>query len=96
MQYNILVETNLSKTRKLAWVIMNVSQCDSKTKAWLQFQKFKWSEATALCIILGFLFVYFQGEKNNGFDVLYHNMKYGLDASKEFSDFLRERCVNNF
>lgn len=35
----------------------------------------------------------YQGEKNNGFDVLYHNMKYGLDASKEFSDFLRERCV---
>jgi len=23
--------------------------------------------------------------------VLYHNMKYGADASKEFSDFLRER-----
>ena len=34
-----------------------------------------------------------QGEKNNGFDVLYQNMKYGLDASKEFSDFLRERYV---
>ncbi|KAJ8950393.1 hypothetical protein NQ314_007933, partial [Rhamnusium bicolor] len=31
------------------------------------------------------------GEKNNGFDVLYHNMKYGLVASKEFADFLRER-----
>nr|CAH7750584.1 unnamed protein product [Callosobruchus chinensis] len=34
---------------------------------------------------------YFWGEKNNGFDVLYHNMKYGLVASKEFADFLRER-----
>ncbi|XP_050435224.1 F-BAR domain only protein 2 isoform X3 [Adelges cooleyi] len=34
---------------------------------------------------------YFWGEKNNGFDVLYHNMKYGLVASKELSDFLRER-----
>ncbi|CAH1964477.1 unnamed protein product [Acanthoscelides obtectus] len=34
---------------------------------------------------------YFWGEKNNGFDVLYHNMKYGLAASKEFADFLRER-----
>jgi len=40
--------------------------------------------------------VLFQGEKNNGFDVLYHNMKYGLDASKEFGDFLRERCVGDF
>ena len=38
----------------------------------------------------------FQGEKNNGFDVLYHNMKYGLDASKEFSDFLRERFLAAF
>ncbi|XP_050519405.1 F-BAR domain only protein 2 isoform X4 [Diabrotica virgifera virgifera] len=34
---------------------------------------------------------YFWGEKNNGFDVLYHNMKYGLVASKEFTEFLRER-----
>ncbi|XP_034253952.1 F-BAR domain only protein 2 isoform X5 [Thrips palmi] len=36
---------------------------------------------------------YFWGEKNNGFDVLYHNMKYGLTASKEFADFLRERSL---
>ncbi|XP_022915576.1 F-BAR domain only protein 2 isoform X2 [Onthophagus taurus] len=33
---------------------------------------------------------YFWGAKNNGFDVLYHNMKYGLVASKELADFLRE------
>nr|CAD7453199.1 unnamed protein product [Timema tahoe] len=32
-----------------------------------------------------------RGEKNNGFDVLYHNMKYGLIASKELAEFLRER-----
>lgn len=36
---------------------------------------------------------YFWGEKNNGFDVLYHNMKYGLTASKEFAEFLRERSL---
>ncbi|KAK3923074.1 F-BAR domain only protein 2 [Frankliniella fusca] len=36
---------------------------------------------------------YFWGEKNNGFDVLYHNMKYGLVASKEFAEFLRERST---
>ncbi|CAD7093572.1 unnamed protein product [Hermetia illucens] len=35
---------------------------------------------------------YFWGEKNNGYDVLYHNMKYGLVASKELSDFFREKC----
>ncbi|KAK4871783.1 hypothetical protein RN001_015907 [Aquatica leii] len=34
---------------------------------------------------------YFWGEKNNGFDVLYHNMKYGLVSSKELAEFFRER-----
>ncbi|XP_076261303.1 F-BAR domain only protein 2 isoform X11 [Rhynchophorus ferrugineus] len=34
---------------------------------------------------------YFWGEKNNGFDVLYHNMKFGLTASKDFAEFIRER-----
>ncbi|XP_017780237.1 PREDICTED: F-BAR domain only protein 2 [Nicrophorus vespilloides] len=34
---------------------------------------------------------YFWGDKNSGFDVLYRNMKYGFLASKEFTDFLRER-----
>ncbi|XP_044256847.1 F-BAR domain only protein 2 isoform X1 [Tribolium madens] len=34
---------------------------------------------------------YFWGEKNNGFDVLYHNMKYGLVASKDLAELLRER-----
>ncbi|XP_065165337.1 F-BAR domain only protein 2 isoform X2 [Atheta coriaria] len=32
-----------------------------------------------------------RGDKNNGFDVLYHNMKYGLAASKELADFFREQ-----
>ncbi|XP_021373429.1 F-BAR domain only protein 2-like isoform X2 [Mizuhopecten yessoensis] len=35
---------------------------------------------------------HFWGEKNNGFFVLYHNMKHGQTASKEFIDFLRESC----
>uniref|UniRef100_A0A8D9ESM4 F-BAR domain only protein 2 n=1 Tax=Cacopsylla melanoneura TaxID=428564 RepID=A0A8D9ESM4_9HEMI len=35
---------------------------------------------------------YFWGDKNTGFDVLYHNMKHGLLASKELSDFFRERA----
>ncbi|XP_055377711.1 F-BAR domain only protein 2 isoform X11 [Condylostylus longicornis] len=34
---------------------------------------------------------YFWGEKNNGYDVLYHNMKFGFVASKELSDFFREK-----
>ncbi|XP_046405165.1 F-BAR domain only protein 2 isoform X1 [Ischnura elegans] len=34
---------------------------------------------------------YFWGDKNNGFDILYHNMKYGLVASKELAEFFRER-----
>ncbi|KAL0101587.1 hypothetical protein PUN28_019017 [Cardiocondyla obscurior] len=39
------------------------------------------------------------GEKNNGFDVLYHNMKHGVIASKELAEFLRERSAieeNNY
>uniref|UniRef100_A0A8C4H8L7 F-BAR domain only protein 2 n=1 Tax=Dicentrarchus labrax TaxID=13489 RepID=A0A8C4H8L7_DICLA len=34
-----------------------------------------------------------QGEKNNGFDVLYHNMKHGQISSKELTDFIRERST---
>ncbi|GAB6023093.1 hypothetical protein CHUAL_007182 [Chamberlinius hualienensis] len=33
----------------------------------------------------------FWGEKSNGFEVLYHNMKYGQVASKELTDFFKER-----
>ncbi|XP_036824150.1 F-BAR domain only protein 2 isoform X4 [Oncorhynchus mykiss] len=33
------------------------------------------------------------GEKNNGFDVLYHNMKHGQISSKELTDFIRERAT---
>ena len=32
-----------------------------------------------------------QGEKNNGYEVLYQNMKYGLTATKDLADFFRER-----
>ncbi|XP_077498883.1 F-BAR domain only protein 2 isoform X13 [Amblyomma americanum] len=36
---------------------------------------------------------YFWGDKNNGFDVLYHNMKYGYLAAKDLAEFFRERSV---
>lgn len=32
-----------------------------------------------------------QGEKNQGFDVLYHNVKHGQVSIKELADFVRER-----
>ncbi|XP_072924614.1 F-BAR domain only protein 2-like isoform X2 [Hemitrygon akajei] len=35
----------------------------------------------------------FWGEKNNGFDVLYHNMKHGQVSVKELADFVRERAL---
>ncbi|XP_045548584.1 F-BAR domain only protein 2 isoform X15 [Salmo salar] len=35
----------------------------------------------------------FWGEKNNGFDVLYHNMKHGQISSKELTEFIRERAT---
>uniref|UniRef100_A0A674PRW7 FCH and mu domain containing endocytic adaptor 1 n=1 Tax=Takifugu rubripes TaxID=31033 RepID=A0A674PRW7_TAKRU len=34
-----------------------------------------------------------QGEKNAGFDVLYHNMKHGQLATKELAEFIRERAA---
>ncbi|XP_052774928.1 F-BAR domain only protein 2-like isoform X2 [Mya arenaria] len=34
----------------------------------------------------------FWGGKNNGFYVLYHNMKHGQTSSKDLMDFLRESC----
>uniref|UniRef100_A0A5F8H8A3 FCH and mu domain containing endocytic adaptor 2 n=1 Tax=Monodelphis domestica TaxID=13616 RepID=A0A5F8H8A3_MONDO len=33
----------------------------------------------------------FWGERNSGFDVLYHNMKHGQISTKELADFVRER-----
>ncbi|KAM9762869.1 f-BAR domain only protein 1 isoform 2-T2 [Menidia menidia] len=35
----------------------------------------------------------FWGEKNAGFDVLYHNMKHGQQATKELAEFVRERAA---
>lgn len=34
----------------------------------------------------------FWGEKNTGYDVLHHTMKYGLNASRELADFIRDRA----
>ncbi|XP_078352930.1 LOW QUALITY PROTEIN: F-BAR domain only protein 2-like [Oculina patagonica] len=36
---------------------------------------------------------HFWGEKNAGFDVLYHNMKYGNNASCKLVEFVRERSA---
>lgn len=32
-----------------------------------------------------------QGEKNSGYEVLYHNMKHGVTASKELTEYFKER-----
>ncbi|XP_044876738.1 F-BAR domain only protein 2 isoform X2 [Mauremys mutica] len=34
-----------------------------------------------------------KGERNNGFDVLYHNMKHGHLSTKDLADFIRERAT---
>ncbi|XP_029371101.1 F-BAR domain only protein 2 isoform X1 [Echeneis naucrates] len=44
-------------------------------------------------MIAPFFLESFWGEKNNGFDVLYHNMKHGQISSKELTDFIRERST---
>uniref|UniRef100_A0A3P9CSJ7 FCH and mu domain containing endocytic adaptor 1 n=1 Tax=Maylandia zebra TaxID=106582 RepID=A0A3P9CSJ7_9CICH len=38
-------------------------------------------------------FICKNGEKNAGFDVLYHNMKHGQLATKELAEFVRERAA---
>lgn len=57
-------------------------------------------DLSTLSFYFYFFFVLpFKGEKNNGFDVLYHNMKHGVIASKELAEFLRERSAieeNNY
>lgn len=42
-------------------------------------------------VVTGGLFLPCQGEKNAGFDVLYHNMKHGQLATKELAEYIRER-----
>ncbi|MGH0190259.1 UNVERIFIED_CONTAM: hypothetical protein FKN15_043201, partial [Acipenser sinensis] len=39
------------------------------------------------------IFLSFQGERNAGFDVLYHNMKHGQISTKELAEFVRERAA---
>ncbi|XP_073480448.1 F-BAR domain only protein 2 [Aquarana catesbeiana] len=42
-------------------------------------------------MVMAYFVENFWGEKNNGFDVLYHNMKHGQISTKELSEFIRER-----
>ncbi|XP_062410449.1 F-BAR domain only protein 2 isoform X3 [Sardina pilchardus] len=44
-------------------------------------------------MITPYFLEHFWGEKNNGFDVLYHNMKNGQISSKELTDYIRERST---
>uniref|UniRef100_A0A8C7VDI1 FCH and mu domain containing endocytic adaptor 1 n=1 Tax=Oncorhynchus mykiss TaxID=8022 RepID=A0A8C7VDI1_ONCMY len=39
------------------------------------------------------VFYFVSGEKNAGFDLLYHNMKHGQIATKELAEFVRERAA---
>ncbi|XP_065600271.1 F-BAR domain only protein 2 isoform X1 [Cyrtonyx montezumae] len=44
-------------------------------------------------MIMAYFVESFWGERNNGFDVLYHNMKHGHLSTKELADFIRERAT---
>ncbi|XP_041424686.1 F-BAR domain only protein 2 isoform X1 [Xenopus laevis] len=44
-------------------------------------------------MVMAYFLENFWGEKNSGFDVLYHNMKHGQISTKELSDFIRERST---
>jgi len=44
--------------------------------------------------LISFFFFFFsiqQGDKNNGYEVLYQNMKHGVTASKELMEYFKER-----
>ncbi|KAM4809546.1 F-BAR domain only protein 2 [Rhinophrynus dorsalis] len=44
-------------------------------------------------MVMAYFLESFWGEKNSGFDVLYHNMKHGQISTKELSEFIRERST---
>ncbi|XP_031522076.1 F-BAR domain only protein 2 isoform X2 [Papio anubis] len=44
-------------------------------------------------MVMAYFVENFWGEKNSGFDVLYHNMKHGQISTKELADFVRERAT---
>ncbi|XP_078531398.1 F-BAR domain only protein 2 isoform X1 [Lissotriton helveticus] len=44
-------------------------------------------------MVMAYFVENFWGEKNTGFDVLYHNMKHGQIITKELSEFIRERST---
>nr|XP_008101178.1 PREDICTED: F-BAR domain only protein 2 [Anolis carolinensis] len=44
-------------------------------------------------MVMAYFVESFWGERNNGFDVLYHNMKHGHVSTKELADFIRERAA---
>ncbi|XP_053557408.1 F-BAR domain only protein 2 isoform X1 [Bombina bombina] len=44
-------------------------------------------------MVMAYFLENFWGEKNSGFDVLYHNMKHGQISTKELSEFIRERST---
>uniref|UniRef100_A0A670IWK0 F-BAR domain-containing protein n=1 Tax=Podarcis muralis TaxID=64176 RepID=A0A670IWK0_PODMU len=44
-------------------------------------------------MVMAYFVESFWGERNNGFDVLYHNMKHGHVSTKELADFIRERAT---
>uniref|UniRef100_A0A8C4QCB0 FCH and mu domain containing endocytic adaptor 2 n=1 Tax=Eptatretus burgeri TaxID=7764 RepID=A0A8C4QCB0_EPTBU len=53
----------------------------------------KFASLFSSILLLFFCAYWCKGEKNNGFDVLYHNMKHGQTSTKELVDFLRERTA---
>ncbi|KAM7076006.1 LOW QUALITY PROTEIN: F-BAR domain only protein 2 [Ciconia maguari] len=44
-------------------------------------------------VMMAYFVESFWGERNNGFDVLYHNMKHGHLSTKDLADFIRERAT---
>ncbi|XP_075944405.1 f-BAR domain only protein 1 isoform X1 [Anarhichas minor] len=57
------------------------------------YYKRSWEKSIQIPVKMAFFKNNFWGEKNAGFDVLYHNMKHGQLASKELAEFVRESAA---
>ncbi|XP_020645896.3 F-BAR domain only protein 2 isoform X2 [Pogona vitticeps] len=63
------------------------------TRGWRRQRQSRDRTEAGSAMVMAYFVENFWGERNNGFDVLYHNMKHGHVSTKELADFIRERAA---
>ncbi|XP_077188515.1 F-BAR domain only protein 1 isoform X3 [Paroedura picta] len=74
-------------------MVSSVLALRSRREAIRGFQEVNCGRSQASLAKMSYFADHFWGEKNHGFDVLYHNMKHGQISAKELADFVRERVT---